>query len=133
MSRKEDQSRLIAAYMSTLDAECTDRRLFGDAAEQVAALMSLTARIELYRLLKDFRHWDGTVDLHEDRLPLQRPRMVGSCQHARSSPAVALLRQWCVERSANAASLHKMRWWLETVLAFFEIRSRWGIRDETRT
>ncbi|MFN3861904.1 MAG: hypothetical protein ACK4R2_10585 [Roseateles sp.] len=113
-------------------ADGPDELLFGDIAEAAANEIRPRERASLYDLLQDFRQWDAAVDLHEDRLPLQRPRMLATWQSARASSDIGTLRRWCIEGAVNAAALHRMHWWLESVVALFEIRLRWGTRETER-
>lgn len=122
----------LVTLLQAQEATCPDALLFGEVAESVANAVDAEERAGLYELLMDFRHWDAIVDLHEDRLPLQRPRMVSTWQQVRDSAGIAFLRRWCIRASDSAASLHRMHWWLESVVALFEIRLRWGIRGTDR-
>ena len=128
VGKKTPLSIMLDAQM----ADIPDEVLFGDLAEQVADAIDLMDRNDLYGLLLDFRQWDATVDLHEDRLPLQRPRMIATWQTDRTVNDVGSLRRWCVDAALSASSLHRMRWWLESVSALFEIRLRWGRRETKR-
>jgi hypothetical protein len=120
----------LVALLRAQRPDGPDDVLFGDVAEAVANAIGPSERSSLYALLTDFRHWDATVDLHEDRLPLQRPRMLATWQGTRPRTDIGALRRWCIEAAGSAAALHRMHWWLESVVALFEIRMRWG-RKET--
>lgn len=128
MSSKKVSKDRLAQCLSTVGGSCDDARLFGYVAETVAGIIEKPERSQLYSLLLDFRQWDSTVNMHEERQPLQRPLMIGSFQHANRSEGIFHLRRWCVDRCLRAKDLSRMRWWLETVVVFFEIRSRWGPR-----
>ena len=132
---KQRKARDKTPLVVMLDAQRTDVPddvLFGDLAEQVANDIDPMERNSLYGLLLDFRQWDATVDLHEDRLPLQRPRMLATWPTARTLNDVGALRRWCINAALSASSLHRMRWWLESVNALFEIRLRWGRKETER-